>query len=260
MILFEAMEENLRATMAVFGRAHPSGETRQLPGVAVTSSGVQFSMFNSALLTAPVSSAAELDERVQRAAAFFSSLRMPWSFWVCQGWIDKDARNKVSAVFDYHRLHLAVELPGMIAEHAAPPSRMLPALTVRRVRDRGTRADFAHIMSVAFGIPMSIARLIYESECTWNGDFVGYVGYLDDLPVSSTATVVTSSVMGIYAVGTLPTHRRHGCAEAVMRYAMAAGDAQHLLDGSMLQSSEAGLSLYQKMGYRTLTRYAVFAT
>lgn len=259
MVLFEVMEENLRTTMAIFARANPKGETRRLDGVAVASSGVQFPMFNSALLTAPVASAAELDRRVKLAAGFFAAHRLPWSFWVCQGWIAREARSSVGGVLDCHRLHLVVELPGMIAG-GVTPARPLPALEFRRVSDPATRADFSHIMTMAFGLPAPVARAIYESECTWSGGFVGWLAYEDGVAVSSTATMSTPSATGVYAVGTLPSHRNRGCAEAVMRHAVTQAQAAGATFPLVLQSSEAGYAMYQRMGYQTATRYAVFAT
>ncbi|HVX66924.1 MAG TPA: GNAT family N-acetyltransferase [Bryobacteraceae bacterium] len=260
MVLFEAMEENLRATMAGFGRANRLGETRQLPGVAVTSSEVQFAMFNSALLTSPVANARELNTRVKQAAEFFRARRMPWSFWLCRDWIAQEARGRIASVFDYNRLRLVVEFPGMMAEELRPPSRPLPALAIRRVSEPTTRKDFSLIMSAAFGLPRPVARAIYESECTWSGGFAGYVGYALDMPVCSAATLVTPGATGLYAVGTLPGHRNRGCAEAVMRHALAQAHANGNGGCLVLQSSEAGYALYLKLGYRPETRYAVFST
>lgn len=256
----EEIEQNLRATLAVFARASSEGATEDLPGVAVTCSGIQFSMFNSAILTAPVPTARELETRIQRAEAFFRKRGFSWSFWVCQGWLDKDVRAVIGDVFRRNGLHVVVELPGMEAEWLALPRRPPPKLEFRRVTDAVTRADFNRIMSIAFGIPFPVARAIYESERTWRSDFEGWLGYVDDLPVTSTATLVTGSVAGVYAVGTLPTYQRQGYAEAVMRHALGQVAWRCGIERSVLQSSEAGYGLYQKMGYRTVVRYAVFAT
>ncbi|MGE5646879.1 MAG: hypothetical protein ACM336_13920 [Acidobacteriota bacterium] len=256
MAVFRAMEENLRVTLANFSRAN-SGEARELAGVAVASSGVEFPMFNSAVLTAPVSTPAELDARIRTAGRFFAARNLPWSFWVCQDWIDAGLRGSVQIVFDRSRLRLVIELPGMAAARIEPPVRRLPALTIRRVSTLDTRADFNHIMSVAFGIPIHVASTIYEAEPTWSGGFTGYVAYFEDLPVSSAATVMTGSTLGVYAVGTLPYCQHRGYAEAAIRHALDQAGAAAC---TVLQSSESGFSLYSRMGFKTVTRYAVFAT
>jgi GNAT superfamily N-acetyltransferase len=252
---FEAIDENLRATLAVFGRAKPAGEWCALAGVAVTSSAVQFSMFNSAVLTAPVASARELDRRIAVAAEFFGQRRLSWSFWTCQGWIAPGVRGVVADVFYRRGLHLVTEMPGMEAEELRPPVRDLPYLELRRVEDTATRSDFSYVMSSAFGLPPPVARDIYESEGTWRAGLTGWVGYAAGVAVSTTATLTTDAAIGVYAVGTPPAHRRRGYAQAVMRHALRQAPART----SVLESSEAGLLLYRALGYRTVTRYAVFA-
>jgi ribosomal protein S18 acetylase RimI-like enzyme len=257
---FEVLEENLRVMLAVFGRANRSGESCELPGVAVTSSAIQFSMFNSAVLTTPVSTPRELEERIHTAAAFFVPRGFAWSFWLCRDWIGLDIRGIVADVFARNGLHLVIELPGMEAERLERPVRQLPLLDFRRVADAKTRADFSHIMTVAFGIPPSVSRAIYESEGTWSGDFAGYLGCVGNLAVTAAAVVVSRSAAGVYAVGTLPTHLRNGYAEAVMRHALGQARQASGIERSVLQSSEAGFTLYHTMGYRPVTRYAVFGT
>jgi len=253
---FEAIDGNLRATLAVFGRARPDGERCELAGVAVASSAVQFSMFNSAALTAPVASARELDLRIQTAGEFFGQRRLGWSFWVCQGWIGTGVRGVVADLFYRRGLHLVTEMPGMEAEALPPPARPLPRLEFRRVVDAGTRGDFSYIMSTAFGLPPPVARDIYESESTWSAGLTGWVGYAADVAVTTAATFASASAVGVYAVGTPPPHRHKGYAEAVMRHALGQARAGR----SVLESSEAGLLLYYALGYRSVTRYAVFAT
>ncbi len=254
---FEAIEENLHATLAAFAGAKPEGETRQLAGVRVASSAVPYSMFNSAVLTAAVSSPRELERRIETAGEFFVARGLGWSFWVCQGWIEGSVRGIVADLFYRRGLHEVAEMPGMEAGGLAQPVRVPPALDWRRVSDARTRSDFSYIMTVSFGLPPLVAREIYESEGTWSGRLTGWLGYCGNVAVTSAATVATGAAVGVYAVGTPPSHRRKGFAEAVVRHALAqAGGGKP----SVLESSEAGLLLYRRLGYRTVTRYAVFAT
>jgi GNAT superfamily N-acetyltransferase len=140
------------------------------------------------------------------------------------------------------------------------PAHPLPSPEIRPVADAATRADFNHLMSVAFGVPFSISRQIYDSESTWRAGMKGHVAYLDGAPVATTATVAAAGVIGVYAVATLPEHRRRGFGEVVMRHALECARGETGLTRSVLQSSDAGYSLYQKMGYRTVATYSVFAT
>jgi ribosomal protein S18 acetylase RimI-like enzyme len=253
------MESNLREMLGAFGRADPAGETRSFHGLAVCSSALHFAMFNGATLTAPVETVRELEARVQTAAAYYGSKGLPWSIWVCEDWLDRRLRSRAAETMYRSGLHQVVELPGMEAGRLEPPARALAALEFRRVVDAATRADFNHIMAVAFGIPFAFSRQIYESERTWGDGLTGWVGYLEGTAVATAATLIAGGVIGVYAVGTLPQYQRKGYGEAVMRHGIEQAEAESGLEGSVLQASAAGFHLYERMGYRAVTRYAVFA-
>jgi ribosomal protein S18 acetylase RimI-like enzyme len=253
------MESNLREMLAVFARAKAAGDVRALPGIAVCSSGLEFAMFNGAILTAPVGSVAELEERIQTAAAYYAARALPWSIWVCREWLAGPVRSKVTETCHRQGMRLVVELPGMEAASLEAPLRPAPELEFQRVDDARTRSDFNSIMTVAFGIPYSLARQIYESKKTWLGGFTGWVAYREGVAVATAATLVAGGAIGVYSVGTLPQYRRKGYGEAVMRRALDEARTESGLERSVLQSSAEGLHLYQRMGYRSVARYAVFA-
>ena len=253
------MEENLCAMLAAFARARPDGKTRAWDGLAAACSAVDFSMFNTACLRAKVATAAELEERIGQAAAYFAGWKLPWSFWVCDHWVDGGLRGQVQEAFRRHGLHLALELPGMRAETLAPPERPCEGLIFRRVGDAGTRAAFTHLMCAVFGIPAGAAKEVYGSEGFWNGALAGWVAYRDESPVASAATLATGAI-GVYAVGTPPAYRRRGYGQAMMRHAIERASAESGPRASVLQSSEAGFRMYRLMGYRPVARYAVFAS
>jgi len=83
---------------------------------------------------------------------------------------------------------------------------------------------------------------------------------VDGEPVSTTALVVGGGAVGVYNVATLPGRQRHGYGEAVMRYALQEAQREHGIERSILQSTPAGYKLYERMGYRTVTRVSVYST
>src|SRR4029077_15698009 len=109
------------------------------------------------------------------------------------------------------------EAPGMYADRLAPPRRALPSFDIQPVNDDRTRSAFAHIMSVAFDIPYSVCVAIYGAERAWMGELKGYVGFVNQRPVTTDAAIITGDVIGLYSVATMPEHRRLGYAEAIMR-------------------------------------------
>ena len=66
--------------------------------------------------------------------------------------------------------------------------------------------------------------------------------------------------IGVYNVATMPDQQRRGYGEAVMRYAVSEAQKEHGIERTILQSTPAGLRLYERMGYRKITRVSVYAS
>lgn len=254
------LEENLRATLSVFSRAREGGEVCRQPGVVLVCSAVRFTTFNAALFTEPVESVEEFERRVDLAGAYFRRRSLPWSVWLCEDWLEKALRKRCRSLVEDAGMRLLVEMPGMAAERLRPPARRLPALEFRRVEDSRTRQAFEMIMTAAFEVPPAISRQIYGAEQTWEDGLTGWVGYLQGCAVVSAATRVAGGVIGLYAVGTVPAFRRQGCAEAAVRHAISQAQASTGIVRSVLQSTGAGLKLYEKLGYQPVAHYCVYAS
>ncbi|HUO30242.1 MAG TPA: GNAT family N-acetyltransferase [Bryobacteraceae bacterium] len=256
---FEWVEANLRESFRVVAANRAAGELREMEGVSIASAGVTFQMFNTAFLSAPVASDTQMERRIAQAAVHFAARRQRWAYWICHGWVEGPTRKRLPQLLRKHSMYHAVDLPGMFAESAAPPTRELPEMHMRRVCDGPVKDAFCAIGSVCFNVPLEWFREVFDSDTIWN-DFAAYVGYVDGEPVSTAATVLGGGVVGVYNVATMPGHRHAGYGEAVMRHALEQARAEHGLSRTILQSTPQGFELYQKMGYRTVTSVAVFCS
>ena len=256
---FENVADNLRESFRVVAANRGRGEVRELPGVSIASAGVTFQMFNAAFLSGPVASESELQQRILLAMSHFNVRGLEWAYWLCEDWLDARARHKSRQILERLGLRHSVDLPGMVAEHIVPPVKPLPALTVRRVGDTATREAFCAIGSVCFHVPIPWFREVFDNRAVWER-FAGYVGYREEEPVSTAAIVIGGGAIGVYNVATMPDRQRRGYGEAVMRHALAEAQREHGLERSILQSTPAGYRLYQRMGYRTVTRVSVYAS
>ena len=256
---FQAIETNLRDSFRILATARPAGQVREAAGVSIASAGVTFQMFNAAFLSAPVTSDVDMDRRVAVASTHFAAHGLGWAYWVCDGWLENGVRRHTRRVMQRHGLHLSADLPGMIAERVLPPVRRLPPLEFRRVADEPTCDAFCAIGAVCFNVPLAWFREVFENRAVWES-FAGYVAYVDGEPVSTAAAVVSSGAVGIYNVATLPGHQRRGYGEAVMRHALAEARRECGIARTILQSTPQGLPIYERMGYRTATRVAVFSS
>jgi ribosomal protein S18 acetylase RimI-like enzyme len=255
---FYPVEANLRAAMRAYAGCTPLGEARDHPGIALVSSGVNFSVFNSAMLTYPVASPADLHQRLEIARVYFEQRRLDWSFWVCHDLLDSQSRRSLSESMRKRGHRQVAEPPGLYAPGLAPSRRPPALLEFRQVLEQQQRDDFIAVSRAVFSLPPVIAREIYGPAGTWSREMTGYIAYRDKQPVSIVACVVAAGVIGIYSLGTLPIYQRRGYGETLLRHAL---NSSYLRNGSsrtILQSTEAGLRLYQNLGYKPVTRFSVF--
>jgi ribosomal protein S18 acetylase RimI-like enzyme len=254
-----AISGNLLEAMRFFGNARSDGAVQDLPGVCLITCGLNYAAFNAAVLSEPISvDAGQLRRNIELAAGHYRSRDLRWTYWLCEDFLEGPIRRESRAMFQRLGLNPLTDPPGLFADCLLPPRRMLPAIRVRRVDNEATRTAFAHLTSVAFEIPSGICREIYGGPRAWSGSFEGYVGYVGEAPVSTTATVVTDDVVGIYSVGTSPQCRRHGYAEATMREVLRQVRERTGIEATVLQSTASGFSLYEQMGYRKCTRFSVY--
>jgi len=258
-VTYPSIAGNLRESFRVIAASRRAGELREMHGVSIASAGSTFQMFNAAFLSEPVESPAELSQRILLATVHFQARGLEWAYWVCEDFIAPASRRRSRQMFEKHGLRHSVDLPGMVADHLDPPVRPLPSVDVRRVRNGATREAFCSIGSLCFHVPLPWFREVFDSESVWDG-FAGYVGYLDGEPVSTTAIVMGCGAIGVYNVATIPERQRQGFGEAVMRYAVADAERAHGASHVILQSTPAGYHLYERMGFREVTRVAVYST
>ena len=256
---FQNVAENLRESFRVIANSRGAGEVRELRGVSIASAGVTFQMFNAAFLSAPTPNEAELTQRIMLPMVHFNARGLEWAYWVCEDFMQMPTRRRSRLIFEKHGLRHSVDLPGMIAEEVRPPARALPSIDVRRVCEGSTKDAFCEIGSMCFHVPLSWFREVFGSDSVWER-FAAYVGYAEGEPVSTAAVVIGGGAVGVYNVATLPGHQRRGYGEAVMRHAIAYARREHGVRRTILQSTPAGLRLYERMGFRTVTRVSVYST
>lgn len=252
----ERNARNLAVSLSFYGRA------ASMAGVMLITAPVRYSVFNIGLLTSPAPEGleGEFARRVGMASDYFSGIDSPWSFWVCEDYLSRRDLRQMNNIFRELGLQSIGDPPGMELPDLPAPRRRLPDLEMRPVADAETRTGFARLANACFRLPMGFASAAYENVEAWRHPLKMWTAWEGGRVVASAATVAAHGALGIYSVGTLPELRGRGYAEAVMRRAIAEARAQGAEGPLVLQSSPAGLNLYRKLGFKTTTRFAVFAT
>jgi ribosomal protein S18 acetylase RimI-like enzyme len=255
MNLADANARNLTAALSGYG------ELERRSGVVLITAPVAYSVFNIALLDAAVPDVpGELKRRIRVARQHYESAGTPWSFWICESDLPRRELRRLFESFEEEGLQSIAESPGMDTRQLVEPRRRLPNLAFRQVEDEQTRRHFSRLVCASFHIPPAMADAVYSLDRFWAGPLKAWVGYEAGRPVTTTAAVDSSGVLGVYSVATMPDCRRKGYGEAAVRHAVARLLEQGAGGPVVLQSSPGAYSLYRSMGFRSRTRFYIFAT
>ena len=143
-----------------------------------------------------------------------------------------------------------------MAEHlgALPPA----PLTFARVCTEDTRLEFAHIASIVFSLPFGTSKRIYGATGLWESPSYGWVGYFKGKAVAIVTIVIASDAIGVYSLGTLPEYQGRGFGETLLRHAIDDASQRTGLRRSVLQSTQQGINLYLRLGYRIVTNFSIY--
>ena len=138
-----------------------------------------------------------------------------------------------------------------IAELAAPE------LEIRRVTDAAGIDAHRQAVTAGFGSDPAVALGIACPDLLDRPECVVYVGYADGDPVISGLGWRTGRTVGVYSIATIESARRRGYGAAMTARAVADGVAAGC-DVAALQASEMGRQIYERLGFRTVVRYAAY--
>ena len=161
------------------------------------------------------------------------------------------------------RLHHAGEgsvTPGTVAfpiDHAAIAAHAAPDLEIRRVADGPGIEAHRQVVTAGFGSDPAVAQGTACQDLLDRPECVVYVGYAGGDPVVSGLGWRTGRTVGVYSIATIESARRRGYGAAMTARVMADGVAAGC-DVAALQASEMGRPIYERLGFRTVVRYAAY--
>jgi hypothetical protein len=251
-----ALEANMIAFRSVYGRAngctlHATSDVIWFyTGIPVpVLNGVLFAQLNPN----------EVKATVERLQAKIVEQGAPALWWL--GPQSKPAQ--LGSLLEHHGLHPAGEVPGMAIELAGVENQveMLPGFTIQKVTTKEMQAVWAQITAVGTGFSDSAADAMVQLEAALSDPQYKaqhrYLGLLNGIPIATSALTLDSGVAGIYAVITIPSARGKGIGRAMTVLPLL--EARQLgYRVGILQASEMGYSLYQKIGFQDVCRYRLY--
>jgi hypothetical protein len=203
-----------------------------------------------------------LDHRVgaadalARAKQFFAPLERPFVFWVPER--DSDLAEHCAA----SGLELLEPdgLPEMALSVPPPPVRELPGdVVLRRADSDEVRRHYVDVVAKGWGmedIPTELAsEIFFHPDSVADPNTIAFVAYVDGRPASGCLALLAYGIAVGGQGATVRWARRRGLAEACYEACLAVAYEEFGIRGSVCQSSPLGQGVWERMGYRELTRY-----
>ena len=252
-----AMFDRQMVEIYVAVRSRPWADVRIDDDVAWGATGIPLPVFNGAAGATFTESTA--DARIDRILGYFRDRKIDMTWWVGPGSAPADLGDRLMSrglVADEAVPGMAMSLDGWMA----PP--VPDGLAIEPVRDATSFHEAMDVMFEGFDMARDVQPLFEERFGYLN---VGpraiettYVARLDGRPVSTALGFVVDDVVGIYNVATPPAERRHGAGTAVTVAAIAAAQAGGAR-WAILESSEMGRRVYERLGFRQVCDVTIYA-
>lgn len=147
---------------------------------------------------------------------------------------------------------------GMIIKQRIDSAPIPEGFHLRRVATSNEVQDFSIVVQEAFDKSPEVGREMFSSkDMLISPNTAGYVAYKDSKPVAAASIVITRPMAGIYWVGTVESARGQGLGSSIAQASTNFGFDLGA-EAVILQASLVGESIYEKLGYDTITYYRTY--
>jgi GNAT superfamily N-acetyltransferase len=253
--LIVAIKANPYAFFRYLGRSS-SAEFAEGPSWCRWHTQIPHPWFNGVLSTQPADqNAAQL---IQDTLAYFRARKVSSLTWWLEpqlelGAWDQSLRSR-GFRYDNHTPGMAVELAGLSASGSASSQ-----LEIRPIEDLAGLQTWTSTFMAGYGIPDAWAADLFDLFASLGLvlPIRHYVGYWHGQPVVTSTLFLAAGVAGIYNVATLPNARGQGFGAALTTTPLH--EARDLgYRAGVLQSSEQGYHVYQRLGFQHLCQMEHF--
>ena len=251
------VDRNLREAMSFYAGVNAESRIHHLPGVTAIFCGRNYPVFNIALLEAHRQG--NLKVEVNATLAHYRGLHSGFCFWMCHDLVEPNLLTEIRhTLFPIKGFFKLSEPPGMLlTAPPPPPKRKQPSLVFKKVEDAARRTTFCHLTTMIFEIPFGITQAMYGSALGWTEEYEGWIAFENNNPVALALIAYSPGAAGFYSIGVLPHARRKGIGETTLRWCIQRAESKGN-NCFVLQSSDAGLPLYKRLGFKEVTRFSVY--
>ncbi|MRH41454.1 GNAT family N-acetyltransferase [Aquibacillus halophilus] len=250
----ELIKANQRSLMDFFHMTSKKSDVIHFlkgEGIEGLYSSIPIRIVNRIILTDPNSK--YLDSEVENISKFYEKKSSPlyWEVW------PENSPDKLEETLLKQNFHYAGEYPAMGMKLDQLVEEDLKGLEIKRVENKKQAFILADLFKEIYQLPDTAREDFLNTVLLFDQDLINYLGYEDGEPVCMSSVYYYAGVAGIYNVGTKKDYCRKGYGRKVT--------AKPLMDASekgykyaILQSSEQGEKVYQRMGFEELCRVKSF--
>jgi len=241
----ETIAERLLGTLGLLVGSLPAGWRHRFPGGTSVFSGAQVPTLNGVWA---VQDGFGADELEQAAATLEAHATVP----ICLQ-ARPSLRATAAQVAERRAMKAMDDIPLMTA--VGPVRGPEPReLAIRRLEATESRLH-AEIAGEAFDAAPEVFTSIVTEATFALPEFRAYAGDVNGVPVCTAVAATVADSVGVFNVATAPDHRGRGYGAAITARAIADSRAAGAT-WSWLQSSALGYGVYERLGFRTVERWA----
>lgn len=245
--------ENLRSSYALLATHGEAGAVRTFGSITAACVGVPVPVFNRVFVFGQPSR-----DDLEDAVDWMADREVPFRVTVPAPVVDpfEDLVSEGGPALPL--VDSGVSEPGMVLA----PLEELPVLDsdleVETVTDDDGLGDFVVVASDAFDVPREVGEQLTPPTMLGDDRSQLFVGRTAGRPVACGLLVRTDDVAGVYTIGVAEGFRRRGFG-ATMTTAVLRAGRDRGCDAGVLQSSEMGYPVYERLGFETVVEYHHYA-
>lgn len=155
-------------------------------------------------------------------------------------------------------LMLEAETPGMVVRPDELRGADVRTLQILKATTADALAQALATAAEAFAAPPEIFTALYGFDVAGLDGLVVYLGRIGNQDVATGIGYTVDGATGIFNIATPPAHRGRGYGAAITTCAVRDGFAAGA-ELAWLQSSDIGYRVYERLGFRTVETYRLYA-
>jgi ribosomal protein S18 acetylase RimI-like enzyme len=237
----QAHDRNFISAISMLAETLPSGSTARYGSIPIAMTGVAGAFFNAVWVVERPQPA-----DLQAALDAIHESGLPFTVHVRSDLVEVISAAASHDLTDEGRLPCFAMKPGPVP----PPP---PHLSIKRVGPSNWN-DFLDATEVGFGMSRELVEGLLVPGLLDHDRARAFVGMVYGRAVATALSIPTGSTVGVYNVATVPDARGRGIGTAMTWHLLA--DADPGWDVAVLQSSEMGRPIYERMGFRLIREFA----